>query len=325
MKLPFTAKLDNKDIDLFSHGGYEELWSRDQTQPRAVSIIDPEEVRHGGQYPPVFHLDSCYAVGNWGYVDVRGDWLIKPQYLFAYPFKAGRAVVAKGKWEYRDDWEYKGKKYQGCWYESELWGVIDEQGKEIIPCKYGFIEDISHYDRPNSIVKVIEKWGEKAALLDARDGSAIVDWGVYSDFGWPMNEDEFGQLLVATGGSLEFDRNARAGVYSLNYRTELIKPQYGYVDIIDKNIFQVGEMGDDGNEKSGTLVNHLNQKLINRDDISAAIPQNVIGMGWLRQVYKITTMDHKEFLAQSEYRDGVILNRLKPIPDKKLKEENNES
>jgi hypothetical protein len=63
MKLPFTAKLDNKDIDLFSHGGYEELWSRDQTQPRAVSIIDPEEVRHGGQYPPVFHLDSCYAVG----------------------------------------------------------------------------------------------------------------------------------------------------------------------------------------------------------------------------------------------------------------------
>lgn len=54
------------------------------------------------------------ASGLYGYVDMDNSWAIPPQYDNAYPFTQGRALVCR----------------------ETGWGVIDPQGREILPCQY---------------------------------------------------------------------------------------------------------------------------------------------------------------------------------------------
>lgn len=277
-------------IELFSYGGYEERWLRDKSQPRMVSAIDPEQACYDGKYAPAFFLDSEYAVGVWGAVDKNGEFLIQPQYLFAYPLKDGRMVVAKGKWEYRDNWELRGDYYAGYWYESELWGVVDASGNEIIACEHAYIDDISDEDRKGSIVKVLDNDGGvwRCELFNASTGKLLVgkDRG-YSDFGdyWP--EDKHGQIISAIGGSIRgwgSSENVTLGVFDLNGLEDIIVPQYGYIDIADKGLYQVGDADMYGDEKNGTVVNRQNQKILERNDIRRI---------WRRHngVYELTFMD----------------------------------
>lgn len=73
---------------------------------------------------PGYYWDHDYddvTAGKWGYIDIHGKIVVKPQYVYAVGFYNGggeRAVVAR---------LIDGKLY---------WGAIDRTGKEVIPCTY---------------------------------------------------------------------------------------------------------------------------------------------------------------------------------------------
>ena len=86
-----------------------------------------------------FISDYDDYAGIWGYVDINGKEIVSPQYIYAFDFENGRALVCKGKWTKDKKWnnECNTGKY---WREEELWGMIDKNGNEIIPCQFDEIK-----------------------------------------------------------------------------------------------------------------------------------------------------------------------------------------
>ena len=292
--------------DLYSTEVLEDYWKLDKTQPRFVSTINPRDIEDNH----AFFLDDIFSPGNWGAVDQDGNILIEPQFLFVDRFRNNRAIVAKGKWEYRDNWGYQGKEYSGYWYESELYGVIDRDGNEIIPCTYEEIESVSYWEQEEYIVKVIEyKDGHKTRLcelVDTEDGKVIVpkERG-YSDFGeYPddLSKDEFGQIISAIGGSAVgyYGSKPRIGVFDLNTLEDIIKPQYDYVELCGKGLFLVGDLDKNDNEKNGTLINSKNEPILKRNDIWMVAKKD-------KEQYEITFRDKSKTLIKPEYdSEGIV-------------------
>ena len=81
------------------------------------------------------HHDHERYAGFWGYLDATGKEIIPPQYIYAYNFENGRALVCKGEWVYL---EKKTNEFRiGDYYsKDEQWGMIDKTGKEVIPCVF---------------------------------------------------------------------------------------------------------------------------------------------------------------------------------------------
>jgi len=86
-----------------------------------------------------FHHDYSSDAGLWGFIDSAGKEIVKPQYIFALDFEYGVALVRKGKWEHKEQWDER-ENTKGWWSETMLWGLIDKTGKEIVPCIYDEIE-----------------------------------------------------------------------------------------------------------------------------------------------------------------------------------------
>lgn len=85
-----------------------------------------------------YHTFSDTA-GMWGWIDLDGNEVIPPQYVFAMSFFNGRAIVCKGDWIINEAGLY--------WCNNEQWGIIDKSGKEIVPCRFDEIFDIEGTDR----------------------------------------------------------------------------------------------------------------------------------------------------------------------------------
>ena len=79
-----------------------------------------------------YHSDNSEIAGNWGFVNEKGQEIVAPQYIYAYDFEDGIAIVCKGKWTKDSKWDNKYNKGR-YWTEEELWGGIDKDGKEVIP------------------------------------------------------------------------------------------------------------------------------------------------------------------------------------------------
>lgn len=90
-----------------------------------------------------YHSDYERIAGIWGFVNESGKEVIAPQYIYAYDFEDGLAIVAKGKWTRDKKWDNKYNQGR-YWTEEELWGAIDKEGKEVIPCV--FDEIVCFYD-----------------------------------------------------------------------------------------------------------------------------------------------------------------------------------
>ncbi|EMB45539.1 MULTISPECIES: WG repeat-containing protein [Treponema] len=106
--------------------------------------------------------EKVYTVvlnGLTGYIDNKGKILSLPRYEKAEDFRGGLAEVSEnGKWGIMDD---QGNLVAPCKYEAvkrflfydlifmrynNKWGVLSAEGKEIVPCKYYYIKDLEHPD-----------------------------------------------------------------------------------------------------------------------------------------------------------------------------------
>ncbi len=69
---------------------------------------------------------------KWGYIGIDGKYVIEPQFDFAYGFRCGMAPVeCHIQTEELDSW--------GCPYELEYYGLIDTQGRLLLPYEYDTI------------------------------------------------------------------------------------------------------------------------------------------------------------------------------------------
>lgn len=144
---------------------------------------------------PGYYWDNDYddvTAGNWGYVDIEGQIVVAPQYVYAVGFYNGggsRAVVAR---------LVDGK---------VLWGAIDTSGHEIVPCVYE-----SLYTRWGDAF-AFRRFGEELYGIMDLDGNVLVN----PKFDYFEEYDEKHRMLTVGANERSL------GVYSID-RQEMILP-----------------------------------------------------------------------------------------------------
>ena len=193
--------------------------------------------------------------GVWGYVDNTGKEIIKPQYIYAFDFENGLAIVCKGEWTKDKKWDnkYNTGKY---WTETELWGMIDKTGKEIIPCIY---DEIIPY--------------EKSKYLQAHYGGRKEGkWGIINYAGEWVVEPIFEDLdyEISKDGLFTFyneDKwnDAPAGIYSMDEQRVLFEPQFLDVDFIGDGIIKVEVYDDKLKRNIEKIIDRTGKALFNSE------------------------------------------------------------
>lgn len=193
-----------------------------------------------------YHTDYPELAGVWGYINENGDEVIAPQYIYADDFTDGIAVVCKGKWTIDKKWdnEYNTGKY---WTEEELWGAIDKNGNEIIPCIY---DEIKYFNDTTEV------------FMAHYGGWKNGKWCVVSKTGEQLTETIFEDLdYVFKDGLFAFYQNDKwsepdnvpLGVYDLKQNKVIFEPQFLDVNFTDDGNLEV-EVFD---EKLGRTVEKI--------------------------------------------------------------------
>lgn len=182
-----------------------------------------------------YHSDYGEDAGNWGYVNEKGEEVIKPQYIYAFDFYNDRAIVVKGKWTRDKKWdnECNQGKY---WTEDELWGVIDKTGKEIIPCIYDEIKEFinNDYSVCEEYYQVhVGGWKDgKWAIID-RNGNFVTD-PIFEEYSYDYCNGMMTYYKEAT-----YDKDSPQGVYDLKTNKILFEPKFEDVDFRDDGNIKV--------------------------------------------------------------------------------------
>ena len=151
-----------------------------------------------------YYHDNDYDIkpGKWGFIDSSGKIVVEPKYVYAVGFWNGggkHSVVAR----FVDD--------------KLCWGVIDLEGKEVIPCIYPGL-----YCR----------WGEAVAFQEVENGPyGLMDFNgeilVTPQFKYIEAYDSKHQLVTAG------DNENALGVYSIDLGRMLISDEYDSIDYYD--------------------------------------------------------------------------------------------
>nr|MBP3259256.1 WG repeat-containing protein [Bacilli bacterium] len=190
-------------------------------------------------------IDEVYGLeGNWGLIDIKGNWIIKPKYV--YPFL-----------EYGDNLQvmmpHEYKKINGKTKVITLkHGLIDKLGKVIIPIKYIYMECM---DNSGTYFRMLDPITCKAGVIDKFNNIVV-------PFNYEYIYDPDLELCEYNGhGSIYPDyieqvkvvNNDLVGIYDLKLNKEIIKPKYKYMKIVGYNKFLIGE----DYENCNTLINEL--------------------------------------------------------------------
>lgn len=188
------------------------------------------------------YWNEAYGVaGLWGYMNTEGKIVIPPQYIFANDFENGLAVVAKGNWIKKPNGKF--------WMDKELWGVIDKEGKEVIPCIYEEIEilDMEKYKyflvRQNGLFGVMDNTGKM--LVEPK----------FFGFGY-----EYEGNLLAYYDEYEFNEitgryyDAKIGVYDFINNKIVFKPQFLDIELLQNNLMIVEYFDEESNGSLYSVV-----------------------------------------------------------------------
>ena len=140
-----------------------------------------------------YHHNRHACAGMWGWLDADFKTVIEPKYVYAMNFWNGRAIVCKGEWSTVE----KDGRLQ-YWCENEGWGVIDQQEKELVPCRF---DELYEIDGTNRLYFVHEGgWKEgHYAIYDVQEQQVILELNFNFDMGYMFNE-----CFVADGDILVF-------------------------------------------------------------------------------------------------------------------------
>lgn len=173
-----------------------------------------------------YHSDHDFCAGTWGFVDETGREVIAPQYIYAYDFHNGIALVAKGKWTIDPKWDNKYNQGR-YWTDEELWGGIDPSGKEVIPCIFdeiGCFEDETEVYRAHYGGWENGRWG----LID-RHGKWLVE-PAFEEIGYEFADGLF------TFRTEKYDKSSDErlwGIFDAKLGKELFSPQFLDVSFVD--------------------------------------------------------------------------------------------
>ena len=195
-----------------------------------------------GLFDLAFHSDDEDAAGTWGYVDETGKEVIKPQYIYAYDFSNGIAIVCKGKWENKK-WPHRDGACAGYWSETAKWGAIDKTGKAVIPFKFDSITCLNDSD---DLFRVhYGGWKDgKYGIIDKKG-----NWVVEPQFGYIPYEFEHDLLVF---GDNDFDD--KFGVYDARAKKILFESKYSDIEILDNGDIFLQVLNPESGERTSKIV-----------------------------------------------------------------------
>lgn len=160
-----------------------------------------------GEIDLQYHHTFGDTAGIWGWLDLDGNEVITPQYVYAMSFFEGRAIVCKGDWEIDDRGRY--------WCENEKWGIIDRTGAEIVPCMFDEIFDIDGTDR---FILCHEGGWEKGSncIFDIECGEIIIKMDFDFDNGYMFNECFFTNDCICFDEHIPGEETDYIYIYSVN-------------------------------------------------------------------------------------------------------------
>ena len=168
-----------------------------------------------GELDLQYHHNRRSCAGMWGWLDSDLNTVIEPQYVYAMNFWNGRAVVCKGEWT---TVEKKGKLQYWC--ENEAWGVIDQQGYEIVPCRFDELYEIEGTSRLYFVHG--GGWDNgHFAIYDVQEQAIILELDFNFDMGYMFNE-----CFVADGDILVFMDHLPGEGEDLVYAYDLHNKEY---------------------------------------------------------------------------------------------------
>ena len=133
-----------------------------------------------------YHSDYSEIAGNWGYVDESGKEVIPPQFIYAYDFEDGVAIVCKGKWTIDPKWDYAGHTGR-YWHDEELWGAIDKDGNEVIPCMF---DEIKFFNEGDALMVHTGGWEEGRWGVMDKQGNWLAE-PVFKDISYDYHDGLF--------------------------------------------------------------------------------------------------------------------------------------
>lgn len=166
-----------------------------------------------------YHSDYSQIAGTWGFVNESGEEVIPPQYIYAYDFENGIAIVAKGKWTIDPKWDnqYKQGRY---WTEEERWGAIDKDGNEVIPFIFDEIEFFS--DRSDMFMVHYGGWKDgKWGVVDCKG-----NWLAEPTFKGLSYETWNDRILFYAADPDAADDDPLMGIYDLAQKKVIFEPQF---------------------------------------------------------------------------------------------------
>ena len=176
--------------------------------------------------------------GLWGFINISGEWVIKPTYFKAQPFHEGLAAVRElNKWGFIDKdgiWVIEPRFEIATAFEEGLagvvsgsrWGFINKQGEIVIPFEYekasSFSEGLAvvakneHYQYIDHLGNVILD-GAFTYASPFAEGLAVVEWGNKKGF-------------INDRGHIVISGNQIAGLYSEGMAAIRIQSKWGFMD-----------------------------------------------------------------------------------------------
>lgn len=171
------------------------------------------------QFDLAYHSDYDYIAGIWGFVDETGEEVIPPQYIYAYDFADGIAIVARGKWTIDPKWDNKYSQGR-YWTEEELWGGIDKNGNEVIPCVFDEIKTFN--DCTEAYKAHIGGWPDGRWGVIDRHGNWLVK-PIFKDISYEYCDGLFAFSAEEKDENLD---DGLLGIYDVRQQKVMFEPQF---------------------------------------------------------------------------------------------------
>jgi hypothetical protein len=197
-----------------------------------------------------YHSDYSNNAGICGYADSKGREIIEPQYIYAFDFEDGLALVCKGKWTIDKKWDnkYNTGKY---WTETELWGIIDKKGNEVVPCKFDEIKYLYSDEKSKYLRAHFGGWKEgKWGIIDYQ-GKWVVE-PIFVDIGDNISNDD--ECFIYS--NIDEDSNPDyqpKGVYSIKEQRIIFEPQFIHIEFLNDGTMLI-ENHDDKLQKDIQII-----------------------------------------------------------------------